>query len=48
MSSPAGDMGAPSEDWLKADLLEFALSVGLDVSASMTKAEILAAIRAAE
>ena len=37
----------PSLDWLKADLLVYALDLGLEVSGSMTKAQILAVIEAA-
>ena len=37
----------PSADWLKADLLAYALDRGLAVSESMTKAQILAVIEAA-
>jgi hypothetical protein len=38
----------PSLDWLKADLLSYANVRGLAVSSSMTKAEILAVIEAAQ
>ena len=37
----------PSADWLKADLLAYARDLGLAVSESMTKAQILAVIEAA-
>lgn len=45
---PSEGLGAvPGLSWLKADLLAYALDLGLPVIESMTKPEILAAIEAA-
>lgn len=47
MSAPDGEglaADTPSMSWLKADLLTYAQALGLEVTESMTKPEILAAI----
>lgn len=50
MSAPLDEglaADTPSVSWLKADLLTYAQALGLEVTESMTKPEILTAIEAA-